>query len=147
MKPQNSSIFTSTLFILITASLSATILPINNLYTSQIATHDLTTFTKINGCGGCYQTIISTYPVVRNATTTVTIKITGSSQLVLLGCGQKNTNILSSQYFGQSVGNLAYDANSGQKYISGAAVPYSVTSCAGDFITMKIDLHAQEMNV
>jgi len=119
----------------------------NNLYTTNIATYDLITFTKISGDNLTFSSVLTSYPVAQNATTTVTIKIVGGSNTLVFGCGQKNTALLSSMYFGQMANTLGFSALSGQKIISGFGIPYNVSANVGDFITMKIDLHPSAMNV
>jgi hypothetical protein len=119
----------------------------NNLYTTNIATYDLITFTKISGDNATFSSVITSYPVTQNATTTVTIQILGGSNNLLFGCGQKNVTLLSSMFFGQTANTLGFYGLSGQKFINGLGIPYNASANVGDFITMKIDLHPSAMNV
>jgi hypothetical protein len=75
--------------LLIVLPIESLYLPINNLYARDTTTYDLITFTKVGGGKYSYTTLISTYPVTKNAITTVTIKITGTSSVFTFGCGQK----------------------------------------------------------
>ena len=85
----------------------------NNLYTPNIATQDLITFSKIRGGFQTWSTVISSYPIQQNATTTFTVKIISVSNTFILGCGQKNVNNLANIFYGQTSNSLGFYARTG----------------------------------
>lgn len=89
------------------------IIPMNNLYTTNIASQDLITFTKIRGGFQTWSSVISSFPVQQNATTSFTVKIISVCNTFILGCGRKNVNLLNNIYFGQTADSLGFYARNG----------------------------------
>jgi hypothetical protein len=117
------------------------IIPMNNLYTTNIASQDLITFSKIGGGFQSWSSVISSFPVQQNATTSFTVKILSISNTFILGCGRKNANLLGNMFFGQTADTIGFYARNGLKHISNIGISYGVSLNIGDSLTMKIDLH------
>ena len=62
-------------------------LQMSNLYSSDIASEDMKSYYKVDGDG--WSSIISSYPIIPNATTIVDFYLENGHTLAI-GCGQKN---------------------------------------------------------
>ena len=117
-------------------------LPMNTLYAKNMARSGTDSFWKTASgsdpnWGG---TIISSYPVVPNAVTKVTVYLETGDRFHI-AVGQKNVPLLYSKgnpwYFPNTVSYLPQD---GSKMVDQNASPYASRAYEGDNITMTIDL-------
>ena len=110
----------------------------DNLNAPDMATEDLISFRKVDS--HYWSSIISAFPMKKNATTEVTIKLI-SGNTIFIGIGAKNTNLLNSQHWGWIPNTYGFYAQNGEKYFNGNAIDYGVACVVGDRIKMRVDLH------
>jgi len=87
----------------------------DNLQSGDIATEDMISFRKVDT--GSWASIISALPMKRNTTTEVTIKII-CGKYFFIGIGAKNTNLLSSQYWGWMPNTYGFYTWNGEKHVN-----------------------------
>ena len=83
-----------------------------DLYSHDIARSGYDTFWKVDG--NAWATLVSYYPVKKNAVTKVTFLLLSGGSF-LIGCGKKS-KIVKNQYIGQFPESVAYFAGNGRKY-------------------------------
>ncbi len=116
-------------------------LPLNDLYSTNIARTGKNTFRKVDGHG--WATVISSYPIRPNAVTKVTFYLETDNNF-MIGCGVKGNLNLRSNHPGKNGDTMAYYTDNGEKYINGDNIDYGTRAVDGDNVTMIINTNPYE---
>ena len=113
----------------------------SNLYSVNIASTDLKSYYKVDGNG--WSSIISSYPIVPNATTIVEFYIENGRNF-FIGCGKKNKALLKTQFAGKIPDTVGLYTATGEKEQFDNSVDYAPAFAEGDNVTMIINMHEDE---